>query len=88
LPEEKKLAETLTAVRSQLPTDEKIGSEMEHFRELAALRDPLHEFFAKVFVMDPDTIVRDNRLGLLNAVYGLLSNIMDFSKVEIVTKDK
>lgn len=86
--EEKKLAETLASVRLELPSDDQIGSEMGHFRELAALRDPLHEFFAKVFVMDPDTIVRDNRLGLLNAVYGLLSNIMDFSKVEIVTKDK
>ncbi len=36
--------------------------------------------------MVEDTRVRDNRLGLLKAVYDLLGNIMDFARIEIVTR--
>jgi len=62
------------------------GLSLNDYEVLSRLRYPLHEFFAKVFVMVDDTKVRDNRLGLLKAVYDLLGNIMDFSKIEIVTK--
>jgi glycyl-tRNA synthetase beta subunit len=78
----------LENVTKDLPQVEQIGMELSHFEVLSRLRDPLHEFFAKVFVMVDDSKVRDNRLGLLKTVYDLLGNIMDFSKIEIVTKTK
>jgi glycyl-tRNA synthetase beta chain len=86
LAEEKELAATLENVTKNLPPAEQVGTELSHFEVLSCLRDPLHEFFAKVFVMVDDIKVRDNRLGLLRAVYVLFGNIMDFSKIEIVTK--
>ena len=88
LAEEKELASTLGDVIKDLPPADQIGTELSHFEVLSRLRDPLHEFFAKVFVMVEDNKIRDNRLGLLRAVYDLLGNIMDFSKIEIVTKTK
>ncbi len=69
-------------VTGSLPPAEQIGTELSHFEVLSRLRDPLHDFFAKVFVMVEDTRVRNNRLVLLKAVYDLLGNIMDFARID------
>jgi glycyl-tRNA synthetase beta chain len=53
-------------------------------REIAGFRKPVDYFFDKVMVMVDDTIVRGNRLALLNAIVRDFSTIADFS--EIVTE--
>ena len=46
---------------------------------MAGLRSPLDRFFEKVLVMDPDPVVRGNRLGLLKRVSNLLLRVGDFA---------
>jgi glycyl-tRNA synthetase beta chain len=90
LEEETSLIEAFENVHNEfnldIPNRSIIGSELEHFIILSKLRTPLHKFFEKVFVMDTDIDVRDNRLAILRMVYDLLRTVMDFSKIEIVTK--
>ena len=52
-------------------------------KALAELREPIDRFFDDVLVMDEDTVVRENRLRLLNkfaAVFGGVANIGVLSK--------
>jgi len=56
------------------------GDAIERIRELAA---PLHEFFERVLVMDPDPGVRENRLRLLRSIGRLAAGIGDFSRLQM-----
>jgi glycyl-tRNA synthetase beta chain len=52
-------------------------------KALAELREPIDRFFDDVLVMDEDTVVRENRLRLLNrfaAVFSGVANIGALSK--------
>ena len=52
-------------------------------KALADLREPIDRFFDDVLVMDDDTVVRENRLKLLNlfaAVFDDVANIGALSK--------
>lgn len=53
---------------------------------LATLKDPIDAFFAKVYVMDQDTAIRNNRLALLKRVCDLFGQFADFSKIVVETK--
>lgn len=44
---------------------------------LAALRAPIDRFFEDVLVMDEDTVVRENRLRLLNRFAGVFEGVAD-----------
>lgn len=44
-------------------------------KALAELREPIDRFFADVLVMDEDTLVRENRLRLLNRFAGVFSDV-------------
>ena len=44
-------------------------------KALADLREPIDRFFADVLVMDEDTVVRENRLRLLNRFAGVFSGV-------------
>ena len=46
-------------------------------KALADLREPIDRFFADVLVMDEDTVVRENRLRLLNRFAGVFSGVAD-----------
>ena len=49
--------------------------------DLAALRAPIDEFFAKVMVMDDDAAVRANNMKLLNSFVAVFANVADFGKM-------
>ncbi|MCR5175879.1 MAG: glycine--tRNA ligase subunit beta [Anaerovibrio sp.] len=48
---------------------------------LAKLSAPIDGFFDAVMVMDKDEKIKNNRLGMLKAVDGLICKIADFSKI-------
>ena len=56
----------------------------EKLRLVASLRPYVDLFFDKILVNDPDPVVRQNRLALLNSLLTEFSHIADFS--EIVTQ--
>jgi len=47
--------------------------------ELLSFKDPVHAFFEKVFVMDKDEKIRNNRLSLLYELYKLFDEFVDFN---------
>jgi glycyl-tRNA synthetase beta chain len=49
---------------------------------LAELRGPIDGFFTDVLVMDPDDVVRANRLRLLNRFTALFAGVADFSRLQ------
>jgi len=51
--------------------------------QIAALRPQVDAFFDAVMVMAPDTVVRANRLALLERVLGDFSGIADFSEIVV-----
>ena len=62
----------------------KDGGYAAQLERIAGLRPAIDHFFDEVLVNDPDPVVRDNRLRLLNQLITEFSSIADFS--EIVTK--
>ena len=62
----------------------KDGGYVAQLERIAGLRPAIDHFFDEVLVNDPDPVVRDNRLRLLNQLITEFSSIADFS--EIVTK--
>jgi glycyl-tRNA synthetase beta chain len=50
---------------------------------LAELRDVLDRFFIEVLVMDPDPVLRDNRLALLRSLHELFAPLADFSRLQV-----
>ena len=78
---EKKLKESLDAVRSELSGlihDRKYSASINL---LASLTGPINNFFDGVLVMDQREEVRLNRLSLLNDIWKTISSFADFSKL-------
>ena len=48
---------------------------------LAALAEPIHEFFEEVMVMVEDEAVRNNRLAMLQEIDGLFLQVADFLEI-------
>ncbi len=82
LPEEKALAEAITAAKS----DAKRAIATEDFetamRAMAKLRPYVDAFFDKVTVNVDDKALRENRLKLLNEIRAATRAVADFSKIE------
>ena len=53
--------------------------------QTATLRPPVDAFFEAVMVLDPDPIVRANRLALLSAVLTAFGGIADYSEIVTTT---
>ena len=78
---EKKLKESLDAVRSELGGllhDRRYSGSLNL---LTSLTSPINNFFDGVLVMDQREEVRLNRLSLLNCVWKTMSSFADFSKL-------
>jgi glycyl-tRNA synthetase beta subunit len=43
----------------------------------------LDRFFTEVLVMDPDRVLRDNRLALLRSLHELFAPLADFSRLQV-----
>jgi glycyl-tRNA synthetase len=48
---------------------------------LAAMQEPLDRLFAELKILDDNADFRQNRLGMLQRVFGLFGKLLDFSKV-------
>lgn len=78
---EKRLYETFLSIRES----EVFAAPVSYGRaieRLLALTDPINTFFDKVLVMDKDEKLRNNRLALLRAVWGLAASVADFSRLQ------
>jgi glycyl-tRNA synthetase beta chain len=51
--------------------------------KLLTLKGPIDRYFDEVFVMAPDALTRQNRLGFLSAIVELFFNVGDLSKVVV-----
>jgi glycyl-tRNA synthetase beta chain len=74
------------AFRAAVPVVEACAARGDHLhalREIARLGPPLDRFFAEVLVMADDGRLRDNRLGLLQAMARLFLKTGDLSEVVI-----
>lgn len=54
----------------------------EAFALLATMHAPLNTLFEQVKIIDDDEKVRDNRLGLLQEIWDLCEELVDFSKIQ------
>lgn len=81
-PAEKALAEAWQSVRGTLPPAPASLSRDDAARAAEAIADPLHRFFAEVFVNADDAAVRANRLSLLRDVDATFLRFADLCKVQ------
>lgn len=51
------------------------------YASLASLQEPLDRLFAELKILDDNPDFRQNRLGMLQRVFGLFGKLLDFSKV-------
>ena len=78
---EKSLFKTSVAVKSRANHLITTGRIEEALTEIASLKPSVDVFFEEVLVMDPDPVIRRNRLALLCTVAGVFEKIADFSKI-------
>jgi tetrameric-type glycyl-tRNA synthetase beta subunit len=79
---EKSLFAAWSKARATLPAAPKPPSRADVARVAAAIADPLHEFFAKVFVNADDPAIRANRLALLREIDGTLLRFADLCRIQ------
>jgi glycyl-tRNA synthetase beta chain len=80
-PEETALMAALATASPQIDADLAQEDYTAAMIALSKLRRPLDDFFAKVFVNDPDFAVRRNRLLLLSQIRAASDRIADFSRI-------
>ncbi|HHY14482.1 MAG TPA: glycine--tRNA ligase subunit beta [Firmicutes bacterium] len=73
------LSDAADRCRSKLDAGDYHG----YLRELAALRAPIDRFFTDVMIMDSDSQVRSNRLGLLQKALKLYTSYGDFNQIVV-----
>lgn len=56
------------------------------FEKLAGLKEPLAHLFDTVKILDDDPLVRQNRLALLQKVFGEFALLVDFSKLQVTAR--
>ncbi len=82
-PQEKKLHERYLGMKENFDSLMKNGNYEGVMGALAELHVPVNDFFDHVLVMAENERVRDNRLALLGEIYGLFSQVTDFSRVRV-----
>jgi glycyl-tRNA synthetase beta chain len=82
-PEEKELFAALARVAETAGPKTAAGDFAGAQAEVLSLRTPLGLFFDRVLVMAEDPGVRQNRLGLLQAIASLFSKLADYSLVVV-----
>jgi len=87
-PAEQRLLRSLEEVRPRVLEAQTRGRYDETLTYLAALAEPVDQFFTDVLVMADDETARTNRLALLAGVVGLVRPIADLSRVVVVGEGK
>jgi glycyl-tRNA synthetase beta chain len=82
-PAERRLLRSLEEVRPRVLEAQTRGRYDETLTYLAALAEPVDQFFTDVLVMAEDEAARANRLALLADVVGLMRPIADLSRVVV-----
>jgi glycyl-tRNA synthetase beta chain len=82
LPEEKALAEAVTAAKSEAMRAVYTEDFEAAMRAMAKLRPYVDAFFDKVTVNVGDPALRENRLKLLNEIRAATRPVADFSRIE------
>jgi glycyl-tRNA synthetase beta chain len=85
-PVEHELLEACQKATAQVDTLLENHQHEELLAMLAGLRKPIDAFFTKVFVMEEDLAVRNNRLALLKGVCDLFNKFADFSQIVVENK--
>jgi glycyl-tRNA synthetase beta chain len=80
---EGELHEALARVTGQARRARESGDWDAYFSALSSLRGPVDRFLDDVLVMEPDTQIRENRLGLLKGVASLLGESADLGKIHM-----
>ena len=78
-PASRALYESYCAARAAVDADPSIDG---LFKALQGMIPAIRRFFDDVLVMDPDDTLRQNRLGLLQAIGGLTAGIVDLTVLE------
>lgn len=79
--EETALLDALAVIQPQVLTALDTELYVQAMNELAKLRAPVDAFFDKVFVNDPNSALRDNRLRLLASVRATMEQVADFNLI-------
>jgi len=78
---EKELYEEALLKEEKIKKNNSEGSFDKSLLELVDFRRKVDNFFDKVLIMDKIEEVKNNRLNLVNKVYGIYLMIADFSKI-------
>lgn len=81
-PQEKSLHAQIAHLRNDIRPLLDSGDYTATLKKLAALRQPVNEFFDRVLVMDPDAEIRANRLALLAQLSGLFLHTADLALIQ------
>ncbi len=81
--DEKALAAAMQQVSPSVKDQLSARQYSEAMASMSSLKEPVDAFFDNVMVMVDDEAVRDNRLGLLQQVHALCSDVADISQLQI-----
>ena len=81
-PAEKALAQEVLALKAEVTPLIAKGQYTEVLDKLAALREPVDNFFDNVMVNAEDAKLRQNRLAILNTLQGLFLQVADISLLQ------
>ena len=87
VPEEQALWTTWTSVKQQTAGLIEQAQFKQATAEYGKLYPPLHQFFEKVFIMDDDPEIRQNRLAMMREIHALYATAVgDLSKLPLPTE--
>jgi glycyl-tRNA synthetase len=81
-PAEKELVHALGTLQKHWKETLNGSNYLEAFRMIAKLQEPLAKLFDKVKILADDPQLRDNRIALLQIVFGYFHQLLDFSKIQ------
>jgi glycyl-tRNA synthetase len=78
-PEEKQLCD---AIKVMMKSERQAGSVDDFLRAFLPIIPSINSFFDKVLVMADDSLLRTNRLGMLQVIAQMADGVADFSRLE------
>jgi glycyl-tRNA synthetase len=81
-PAEKKLIETLEKTKKELSIALKDLAFLDAFKILSNLQEPLSTLLNEVKIQAEEEELKNSRVGLINSVFFLFADLLDFSKIQ------
>lgn len=81
LPEEEALALAYAELEPELERDFAAIEYTAYLKKLSGLKDLIDAYFDKVMVMDPDPVLRANRIAFLGRLHAAMNRIADLSRL-------